>query len=34
LVFLREESSRLRSGDFPMQDLVKFVVQSDLFLKK
>ena len=34
LVFLREESTRLRSGDYPMRDLVKFVIQSDLFLKK
>jgi hypothetical protein len=34
LVFLRKECINLRSRDFPMQDLVRFVIQSDIFLKK
>jgi hypothetical protein len=34
LVFLEEEVVKLRDRDYPMQDLVRFVVKSDLFLKK
>lgn len=34
LVFLEEEVVKLRERDYPMQDLVRFVVKSDLFLKK
>lgn len=34
LVFLREEGVKLRSADYRMQDLIRFVVHSELFLKK
>jgi hypothetical protein len=34
LVFLRKECIKLRSCDFRMQDLIRFVVKSDIFLKK
>jgi hypothetical protein len=34
LGMLRQESSRLRPGEYRMQDLIKFVVKSDLLLKK
>lgn len=34
LVFLQKESLRLRSSDYRMQDLVRFVIKSDIFLKK
>jgi len=34
LVFLRKECINLRSSDYRMQELVRFVVKSDLFLKK
>ena len=34
LVFLRKECIKLREYDYRMQDLVRFVVTSDLFLKK
>ena len=34
LAFLQSESSRMRCGEYRMQDLIKFVVKSDLFLKK
>lgn len=34
LVFLQKESKRLRPGDYRMQDLLKFIVKSDVFLKK
>jgi hypothetical protein len=34
LVFLRNECINLRTNDFPARDLVRFVVKSDIFLKK
>jgi hypothetical protein len=34
LVLLREEGVKLRAADYRMQDLIRFVVHSDLFLKK
>lgn len=34
LVFLEEEVVKLRDRGYPMQDLLRFVVKSDLFLKK
>lgn len=34
LVMLREEGVKLRSADYCMQDLLRFVVKSELFLKK
>ncbi|MDR3639622.1 MAG: DUF1592 domain-containing protein [Isosphaeraceae bacterium] len=34
LAFLKAESTRLRPGDYPLRDLIKVVVKSDLFLKK
>jgi hypothetical protein len=34
LVFLRQECINLRSSDYRMQDLIRFVVKSDLFMKK
>ncbi len=34
LVFLQEEGVKLRSSDYRMLDLVRFVIRSDLFLKK
>lgn len=34
LVFLQKESIKLHSCDYRMQDLIRFVVKSDLFLKK
>ena len=34
LVFLRKECIKLHSCDYRMQDLIQFVVKSDLFLKK
>jgi hypothetical protein len=34
LEFLRNESRRLRPSDYPMLDLVKFVIKSDIFMKK
>jgi len=34
IVFLKEQSARMRSQDYPMRDLIKFIVKSDLFLKK
>jgi cytochrome c553 len=34
ILFLQEQSLTLKAGDYRMQDLVRFVVKSDLFLKK
>lgn len=34
LVFLREECIKLRSSELRMQDLIRFVIRSDMFLKK
>ena len=34
LVFLQKESINLRSSDYRMQDLIRFVIQSDIFMKK
>jgi hypothetical protein len=34
LTFLREQSRQLKPSDYPMRDLLRFVIQSDLFLKK
>ena len=34
LVFLRKECIKLREYDYRMQELIRFVVKSDLFLKK
>jgi hypothetical protein len=34
LVFLQKECIKLREYDYRMQDLIRFVVKSDLFLKK
>lgn len=34
LAFLQEEGPKLRSTDYRMQDMIRFVIQSDLFLKK
>ena len=34
LVFLQKESIKLRACDFRMQELVRFVVKSDIFMKK
>lgn len=33
-VFLEEEGVQLKSSDYRMQDMIRFVVDSDLFLKK
>lgn len=34
LEWLKEEGKRLKADDYRMQDMIRFVVQSDLFLKK
>lgn len=34
LVFLREEGVKLRAVDYRLQDMLRFVIHSDLFLKK
>jgi hypothetical protein len=34
LVFLREEGVKLRTNDYRLQDMLRFVIHSDLFLKK
>jgi hypothetical protein len=34
LVLLREQGVKLRSSDYRLQDLIRFVVKSELFLKK
>ena len=34
LVYLREEGVRLRADGYRVQDMLKFVIHSDLFLKK
>jgi len=34
LAFLQEEGAKLRSTDYRMQDMIRFVIQSDMFLKK
>ena len=34
IVFLREKSVELKPDDYPMQDMIRFVIQSDIFLKK
>jgi hypothetical protein len=34
LVFLQEQSVKLKSTDYHMQELLRFVIKSDLFLKK
>jgi len=34
LVFLREHGLQLKSGDYRMQELLRFIIKSDLFLKK
>lgn len=34
IVFLKEEGVKLRANDYRVQDLIKFIIKSDLFLKK
>jgi hypothetical protein len=34
VIFLKEEGIKLRSNDYRMHDMMKFVIHSDLFLKK
>lgn len=34
LAFLREEGVKLRTNDYRLQDMLRFVIHSDLFLKK
>ena len=34
IVFLQEEGLKLRASDYRMQDMIRFVIKSDLFLKK
>lgn len=34
LMFLQEQGVKLRSDDYRMQELLRFVIKSDLFLKK
>lgn len=34
IVFLQEEGIQLRTGDYRLQDLLRFIIKSDLFLKK
>ena len=34
LAFLREQGSQLKANDYRMQELLRFVIKSDLFLKK
>ena len=34
LVFLQEQGVQMRSNDYRMQELLRFVIKSDLFLKK
>ena len=34
LLFLQEQSVKLKANDYRMQDIIRFVVKSDLFLKK
>ena len=34
LVFLQEQCVPLKSNDYRMQELLRFVIKSDLFLKK
>ena len=34
IVFLQEEGLELRSSEYRMQDMIRFVIKSDLFLKK
>lgn len=34
LVFLQKECIKLRSSELRMQDLIRFVIKSDMFLKK
>lgn len=34
LVFLQERGVPLRANDYRMQELLRFVIKSDLFLKK
>lgn len=34
IVFLKEEGVKLRTSEYRLQDLIKFVIKSDLFLKK
>ena len=34
LVFLQEQSAPLKANDYRMQELLRFVIKSDLFLKK
>ena len=34
LVFLEEQGLTLRDSDYRMQDLLRFVIHSDVFLKK
>lgn len=33
-LFLQEESVKLRSNEYRMQDMIRFIIKSDLFLKK
>ncbi|MES2792227.1 MAG: DUF1592 domain-containing protein, partial [Planctomycetota bacterium] len=33
-LFLREQATRLNSTEYRMQDLIRFVIKSDLFMKK
>jgi hypothetical protein len=32
--FLREQSGKMKSGGYPAQDMIRFVVKSDLFMQK
>jgi hypothetical protein len=32
--WIREQGKNLRSNDYRMQDMIRFVIKSDLFLKK
>lgn len=34
IVFLQEQGVKLRSNDYRVQDIITFVIQSDLFIKK
>ena len=34
LAFLQEQGLQLKPGDYRMQELLQFVIKSDLFLKK
>lgn len=34
LMFLREQGIKLKSNDYRMQELLRFIIKSDMFLKK